>query len=36
VRFAAGVVLEGDVIVENSGPEPREVAAGVYRNQTLG
>jgi UDP-N-acetylglucosamine pyrophosphorylase len=35
VRFAAGVVLEGDVVVRNSGPDTATVPAGTYRDQTL-
>ncbi|MCF7675020.1 MAG: UTP--glucose-1-phosphate uridylyltransferase [Akkermansiaceae bacterium] len=36
VHFAPGVVLEGEVAVRNIGTTPREVAPGVYRDQTLG
>ena len=35
VHFAPGVVLEGEVAVSNAGTAPREVVAGVYRDQTL-
>lgn len=35
VRFAAGVVIEGDVLIENPSNERRQVAAGNYRDETL-
>ncbi len=36
VKFAAeGVVLKGDVTFTAAGPEPAEVAAGVYENATV-
>jgi UDP-N-acetylglucosamine pyrophosphorylase len=35
VRFAPGVVIQGDVEVENSGAETVELAAGIYRDQTV-
>jgi len=36
VHFQPGVVLEGEVVVRNKGTEPREVAAGVYRDTKVG
>ena len=35
VHFQPGVVLEGDVVVRNNGTEPREMAAGSYRDQVV-
>ena len=35
VRFAPGVVIQGEVAVANAHPETREVAPGTYRDQTL-
>ncbi len=35
VRFAPGVVMHGEVVVTNAHAETREVAPGVYENQTL-
>jgi len=35
VRFAPGVVIQGDVAVTNTHAETRELAPGTYRNQTL-
>jgi UDP-N-acetylglucosamine pyrophosphorylase len=35
LRFASGVVIQGDVVVSHSGAEIRVVAPGTYRDQTL-
>ena len=35
VRFASGVVIEGDVEFRNLDSQPKTVAAGTYRDQTV-
>ena len=35
VRFAPGVILQGDVEVSHPGPETKTVPAGIYRDQAL-
>ncbi len=35
VRFEPGVVIEGGVEVHSTGPEPKVIAAGIYRDQVL-
>ncbi len=35
VKFAMGVVIEGDVVIENDGAETKVVPAGSYRDQTV-
>ena len=35
VRFGAGVVIEGDVEVVNTGADRKTLAAGLYRNQKV-
>jgi len=35
LEFAAGVVVQGDVVFKNSGSEKKTVAAGTYKDQTV-
>merc|ERR1719159_1832687 len=35
LEFAAGVVVQGDVVFKNSGNEKKTVAAGTYKDQTV-
>ncbi len=36
VRFEDGVIIEGDVEIQNTQPDPLVIAPGIYRNESIG